>query len=72
MFVSRGLPTCKMLIKKSVFMRSTKRSCNTILQNIVGTDHLYTSPLTIVPALEAYAIMYMHTSLFRFFYRITV
>ena len=31
-FVSRGLPTCKMLIMKSIygFMISTKRSCNTI------------------------------------------
>ena len=47
MFVSRGLPTCKMLIRKSIygFMISTKRSCNTILQNIVGSDHIYTSPL---------------------------
>ena len=27
------------------FMTSTKRSCNTILQNIVGSDHIYTSPL---------------------------
>ena len=47
MFVSRGLPTCNMLIRKSIyaFMTSTKRSCNTILQNIVGSDHIYTSPL---------------------------
>ena len=47
MFVSRGLPTCKMLIRKSIydFMISTKRSCNTILQNIVGSDRIYTSPL---------------------------
>ena len=43
MFESRGLHTCNMLIMKS--MTSTKRSCNTILQNIVGSDHLYTSPL---------------------------
>ena len=41
MFVSRGLPTCNMLIRKSIhaFMTSTKRSCNSILQNIVGSDH---------------------------------
>ena len=47
MFVSRGLPTCNMLIRKSIyaFMTSTKRSCNSILQNIVGSDHIYTSPL---------------------------
>ena len=47
MFVSRGLPTCNMLIRKSkyAFMTSTKRSCNTILQIIVGSDHIYTSPL---------------------------
>ena len=47
MFVSRGLPTCEMLIRKSIygFMISTKRSCNTILQNIVGSDRIYTSPL---------------------------
>ena len=45
MFVSRGLPTC-MLIRKSkcFYMTSTKRSCNTILQNIVGSDHMYTLP----------------------------
>ena len=45
--MSRGLPTCSMLIRKSIyaFMISTKRSCNTILQNIVGSDHIYTSPL---------------------------
>ena len=37
MFVSRGLPTCNMLIRKSIyaFMTSTKRSCNTILHNIL-------------------------------------
>ena len=47
MFVSRGLPTCNMLIRKRIyaFMTSTKRSYNTILQNIVGSDPLYTSPL---------------------------
>ena len=47
MFVSRGLPTCNMLIRKSIyaFMTSTKRSRNTLLQNIVGSDHIYTSPL---------------------------
>ena len=34
-------------ISKSIygFMISTKRSCNTILQNIVGSDRIYTSPL---------------------------
>ena len=38
MFVSRGLPTRKMVIRKSVycFTLSIKRSCNTSLQNIVG------------------------------------
>ncbi len=43
----RKRPTCKMLIRKSIygFMISTKRSCNTILQNIVGSDRIYTSPL---------------------------
>ena len=62
MFVSRGLPTCNMLIRKSIyaFMTSTKRSCNTILQNIVGSDHT-------LPHCAS-----MHTSLFSFFYRITV
>ena len=54
MFVSRGLPTCNMLIRKSIyaFMISTKRSCNTILQNIVGSDHLYTSPLNLTQHIE--------------------
>ena len=49
MFVSRGLPTCNMLIRKSIyaFMTSTK--------SIGGVCY-----------------MYMHTSLFSFFYRITV
>ena len=43
MFVSRRLPTCKTLIRKSVygFMISTKTSCNTILQNIIGSDLIY-------------------------------
>ena len=41
MVVSRGLPVCKMLNRKKAFMISTKRSCNTILQNSVGSDHLY-------------------------------
>ena len=47
MFVSRGLPTCNMLIRKSVcgFMIYTQRSCNIILQNIIGRDRIYTSPL---------------------------
>ena len=34
-------------------MTSTKRSCNTILQNIVGSDRIN---FPIAPALEAYAI----------------
>ena len=47
MFTSQGLPTCKMLIRKSVygFVISAKRSCNTILQNILRSDHvIYTGP----------------------------
>ena len=62
MFVSRGLPTCKMLISENVygFMTSAKMSCNTILQNIVGSDHIH---VQIAPALEAYAISTcMHSS----------
>ena len=64
----RSGPTCNMLIRKSIyaFMTSTKRSCNTILQNIVGSDH-YT-----LPHCASICYMYMHTSLFSFFYRITV
>ena len=44
-----------LLIRKSIyaFMISTKSSCNTILQNIVGSDHIH---FPIAPALEAYAI----------------
>ena len=70
MFVSRGLPTCNMLIRKSIyaFMTSTKRSCNTILQNIVGSDHT----LPHCASIGGVCYMYMHTSLFSFFYRITV
>ena len=33
------------MICGSIDLTSTKRSCNTILQNIVGSDHLYTSKL---------------------------
>ena len=47
MFVSRGLPTCKMLIRKNVysFLTCIARSGNAILQNIMNSDALYTSPL---------------------------
>ena len=71
-FVSRGLPTCNMLIRNSIyaFMTSTKRSCNTILQNIVGSDNIYTLPHC--SSFGGVCYMYMHTSLFSFFYRITV
>ena len=70
-FVSRGLNTCKMLIRKSIYtcMTSTKRSCNTILQNIVGCDHLH---VPITPALEAYAICTCILVCLGFFYRISV
>ena len=45
MFVTRGLPTCKMLIKKKVysFIRCIAKSSNTILQSILNSDALYTS-----------------------------
>ena len=47
MFVSRGLPTCKMLIRKNVcsFMTCIAKSGNAILQSIMNSDALYTSPL---------------------------
>ena len=59
MFVSRGLP------RKSIyaFMTSTKRSCNSILQNIVGSDHIfYTLPHC--ASIGGVCYMYMHTSFF--------
>ena len=47
MFVSRGLPTCKMLIRKHLYSVITciARSGNAILQSIMNNDALYTSPL---------------------------
>ena len=47
MFVSRGLPTCKMLIRKNVysFLTCIAKSGNAILQSIMNRDALYTSPL---------------------------
>ena len=47
MFVSRGLPTCKMLIRKNVYSLLTciAKSGNAILQSIMNSDALYTSPL---------------------------
>ena len=46
-FVSRGLPTCKMLIRKKLysFLTCIARSGNAILQSIMNSDALYTSPL---------------------------
>ena len=48
MFVSRGLPTCKMLIRKKcvVFFTCIARSGNAILQSIMNSDALYTSPVS--------------------------
>ena len=45
MFVSRCLPTCKMLIRKSIyrFMKTTLNSTNDILYNIVNSDTIYAS-----------------------------
>ena len=47
MFVSRGLPICKMLIRINVyrFVTCIARSGNAILQRIMNRDALYTSPL---------------------------
>ena len=47
MFVSRFLPTCNMLIRKNVysFLPCIARSGNAILQSIMNSDALYTSPL---------------------------
>ena len=47
MFVTRGLPTCKMLIMKKVysFMMCIAKSSNTILQSILNSDALYTSQM---------------------------
>ena len=43
MFVTRGLPTCKMLIRKKVysFMMCIAKSSNTILQSILNSDAVY-------------------------------
>ena len=40
MFVTRGLPTCKMLIRKKLysFMTCIAKSGNTILQSILNSD----------------------------------
>ena len=42
MFVTRGLPTCKMLIRKKVysFMMCIAKSSNTILQSILNSDDI--------------------------------
>ena len=47
MFVSRGLPTFKMLIGKNVYSLFTfiAKSGNVILRSIMNSDDLYTSPL---------------------------
>ena len=47
MFVSRQLPTCKMLIRRNVygFMLNVQKSSNLILNSIVHCDILFTSPL---------------------------
>ena len=47
MFVSRQLPTCKMLIRRNVygFMLNVQKSNNLILNSIVHCDILITSPL---------------------------
>ena len=50
MFVSRGLPTCKMLIRKNVYsfmmyIHPVAKSGNAVLQSIMNSDALYTSPL---------------------------
>ena len=46
MFVSRCLPTFKMLIRKKLYsLTCIARSNNAILQSIMNSDALYTSPL---------------------------
>ena len=47
MFVSRGLPTCKMLIRKHVYslMMCIAKSGNEIFQSIMNDNALYTSTL---------------------------
>ena len=47
MFVSRGLPTCKMLLRKKVysFMVSLNKSCNTVILSCMNSDTLYNSRL---------------------------
>ena len=47
MFATRGLPTCKMLIRKhaNISMKSAAESRNVILHSIVRNDSLFTSPL---------------------------
>ena len=47
MFVSRQLPTCKILIRRNVFgfMLNVHKSNNLILNSIVHCDILFTSPL---------------------------
>ena len=46
MFVSWELPTCKMLIRNFFsFIKSVSKSGNAILQSIMNSDAIYTSPL---------------------------
>ena len=47
MFVSRGLPTCKMLIRINVysFLTCIAKSGNAMLRSIMTSDALYNSPL---------------------------
>ena len=55
MFVSRGLPTCKMLIRKHLycFLTCIARSDNAILQSIMNSDALYTRYfITVSPLAE--------------------
>ena len=47
MFISRGLPTCKMIIRKNVYnlMTNVLQSSNLLLCNIVHSDRIFFSPM---------------------------
>ena len=47
MFVTRGLPTCTILIRETLysFMMCIAKSGNTILQSILNSDALYASQM---------------------------
>ena len=69
MFVTRGLPTCKTLIRKTLssFMMCIAKSGNTILQSILNSDALYVTNVSTLEKCIIHKLIIFDSNVYYYF-----